>query len=159
MGQVIAPFGIKGWIKIQPFTEQVGGLAKFPEWWLGVDGDFHPHKVIESAVHGQTVVARLERIEDRQAAALFKGQEIAVPRDQLPEADLGSYYWDDLIGCEVINGAGESLGSVASFMATGANSVMVVAAERERLLPFVDGVILNVDLTGRKILVDWEIDF
>jgi 16S rRNA processing protein RimM len=159
MGRVSAPHGIKGWIKVQPFTQEMDGLLGYPEWWLARDGEWRQHRIAESAVHGALVLARVEGCTDREAAAALKGAEVAIPRRLLPESREGEYYWSDLLGMEVLNRRGERLGRVAKVLETGANDVLVLEGEKERLVPFVDGVILNVDLAGGRLSVDWELDY
>ena len=82
-----------------------------------------------------------------------------MPRRLLPESRAGEYYWSDLLGMEVVNRHGERLGRVAKVLETGAKNVLVLEGEKERLLPFVDSVILNVDVAGGRLSVDWEIDY
>jgi len=159
MGRVSAPHGIKGWIKVQPFTHEIGGLLAYPEWWFARDGEWRQFRVAESAVHGALVLARLEGCTHREAAAALKGNEVAIPRRLLPENRQGEYYWSDLLGMEVLNRRGERLGRVAKVLETGANNVLVLEGEKERLVPFVDSVILNVDLAGGSLSVDWELDY
>jgi 16S rRNA processing protein RimM len=156
MGRVRAPHGLKGWIKVQPFTQEVEGLLDYPEWWLGGDGQWQQHRVAESAVHGSTVVARLDGFIDREAAAGLKGRDVAVPRAAMPESREGEFYWNDLLGMEVSHKNAAKLGLVAKILETGANTVLVVQGEKECLVPFIQGVIVNVDLTSRQITVDWE---
>jgi 16S rRNA processing protein RimM len=159
MGSVRAPHGVKGWIKVQPFTQEIDGLLDYPQWWLGRDGEWQPHRIAESAVHGVTVIARLEGCADREAAAALTGTEVGVPRELLPESREGEYYWRDLLGMEVLNRRGERLGLVARLLDTGANHVLVLEGDRELLIPFIADVILSVDITGRKLIVDWEYDY
>lgn len=88
------------------------------------------------------------------------GCEIGICRDQLPAPGAGEYYWNDLEGLEVRNLQGESLGVVDHLMETGANDVLVVRGERERLIPFLQGqVVISVDLDEQRIQVDWDKDF
>jgi len=159
MGRVSAPHGVKGWIKVQPFTREIDGLLGYPLWWLGKDGEWRQHLIAESAVHGSLVLARLEGCTDREAATALKGAEVAIPRHLLPESGEGEYYWSDLLGIEVVNRRGEHLGRVAKVLETGANNVLVLEGEQELLVPFVDSVILSVDLAGRRLSVDWELDY
>jgi 16S rRNA processing protein RimM len=159
MGRVSAPHGIKGWIKVQPFTQKMDGLLGYPEWWLARDGEWRQHRIAESVVHGTLVLARVEGCSDREAAAALKGAEVAIPRRLLPENREGEYYWSDLLGIEVLNRRGERLGRVAKVLETGANNVLVLEGEKERLVPFVDNVILNVDLARGCLSVDWELDY
>jgi 16S rRNA processing protein RimM len=160
MGRVAAPFGVKGWVKITPFTASPAAFAGYRRLWVGKAGDWREIAVVESAVHGATVVARLAGCEDRDAAARLKGTELAVPREALPAAGPGEYYWADLVGLEVVNEAGEPLGKVAGLFATGANDVLRVGdGKGERLLPFVGTVVKKVDLAARRIEVDWGLDW
>jgi 16S rRNA processing protein RimM len=159
MGRIAAPFGILGWVKVQPFTEEVSGLLDFPVWNLGRGEQWREVKVLETEAHHKTLVARLDGCNDRDAAAALKGLEVAVPRAALPEAADNEYYWSDLVGLEVVNVQGEVLGKVTEVLETGANDVLVVAGERERLLPFIAQVILDVDLAAGRINVDWGADY
>jgi 16S rRNA processing protein RimM len=161
MGRVRAPHGIKGWIKVQPFTEQVDGLLGYPEWWLGRGGRWTRHQVAEAAVHGATVVARIDGCEDRDAAALLKGAEVAIPRERLPANADGEYYWSDLLGMEVSNCQGVLLGKVEQLLDTGANQVLVLpgSGKEKVLVPFIEGVIVRVDVAGGRMVVNWENDY
>jgi 16S rRNA processing protein RimM len=88
------------------------------------------------------------------------GCEIGVRREQLPPTSPGEYYWSDLEGLTVVTVQGEMLGTVDHLIETGANDVMVVHGERERLIPFVmQQVVVDVDLGKGEIRVDWDKDF
>lgn len=159
MGRIVAPYGIKGWIKIQPFTQQQQGLLDYPQWQVGQDGEWRLRTVELAKVHGATVVAKLEGIADREQAAALQGLRIAVSRDDFPEPAANEFYWADLVGLNVVNADGVALGSVARVFETGANDVLVVEGERERLLPFIAPVIRQVDISGGMIIVDWDADY
>jgi 16S rRNA processing protein RimM len=96
---------------------------------------------------------------DRDSAAGFRGREVAVSRSEFPQAAENEFYWADLVGLSVVNTAGEDLGVVARVFETGANDVLVVEGDRERLIPFIEAVIQQVDLAGRTIRVDWGSDY
>jgi 16S rRNA processing protein RimM len=88
------------------------------------------------------------------------GQELAVRRSQLPATGADEVYWVDLLGLAVVNIHGEDLGRVDHLLETGANDVLVVKGEKERLIPFArDSIVKEVDLRAGKILVDWERDY
>ena len=109
---------------------------------------------------GKTLIARLPGLGDRDTARSLIDTEIAVYRDQLPEAANGEYYWSDLVGLSVVTVQGEELGTVERLIETGANDVLVVTGDRERLVPFVVGrYVKSVDLGAGRIEVDWDPDF
>ncbi len=176
MGRVVAPYGIKGWIKLQTFTESPQGLLQHAVWQMGQEGAWQPRVVELAKQHGAAVVAKLEGIADREQAAALQGQRVAIARDVFPAAGADEYYWSDLVGLVVINAAGVTLGQVSRVFETGANDVLVVsdqeadqvaskqvaskaANQRERLLPFIAPVIRKIDIAGGVITVDWEADY
>ena len=159
MGRITAPFGIKGWIKLQPFTAAPENLQAYSQWWIGGEGAWQEYRVEGMEVHSAAVVVKLAGCEDRDAAALFRGREVAVPRDALPETAANEYYWSDLVGLKVVNAENEDLGTVSEVFATGANDVLVVQGDRERLIPFTEEVVKRVDLAGGVIRVDWGRDY
>ena len=69
VGRVAGAFGVKGWIKVQPYTERTDNLLAYPQWWLQDNGGWQARTVAEAAVHGSNLVARLEGCSDRDAAA------------------------------------------------------------------------------------------
>jgi len=163
MGRIVAPYGTKGWIKIQPFTQQQQGLLDYSQWQVGQNGAWQLRTVEVAKVHGAMVVAKLEGVADREQAAALQGMRIAVSRDDFPEPATNEFYWADLVGLKVVNVAGVALGSVTRVFETGANDVLVVeddaANKRERLLPFIAPVIRQVDIAGGTIIVDWDADY
>ena len=159
MGRVVAPYGVRGWIKVQTLTESVDGLLGYATWWFDQRGGWSNRRLLEGRVHGTGLVARIEGVEDRTEAAKMRGASIAVPRSELPAPPSGQYYWTDLIGLSVVNQQGESLGQVAEILTTGAHDVVVVRGDRERLIPFVEPVLREVDLQGARLVVDWGLDF
>lgn len=159
MGRIAVPYGVRGWINVLPDTEMLDGLFDYPVWWVNMEGGWQEFPVEDAKVHGDHLVAKLEGIADRDQAFRLKGKQIAVPREQLPEPEEDEYYWSDLVGLEVVNVRHEKLGRVAEVFATGANDVMVVKGERERLIPFIEQVVLEVDPAQKRITVDWDADF
>ncbi|HSF21794.1 MAG TPA: ribosome maturation factor RimM [Burkholderiales bacterium] len=159
MGRISAPFGVKGWVKVQPNTAAAQNLLAYKTWWLEDGGEWHDRSVAQAKVHGRTLVAKLDGCEDRDAAIALRGKTVAVPRTALPGTQSGEYYWADLIGLAVVNGAGQTLGRIAGLLQTGANDVLVVAGERERLIPFIADVIRDVDFAAGVMQVEWGADY
>ena len=160
LGRISAPFGIKGWVKVQSWAEPREKIIEYRPWLLELDGRWQEWQVAEGRLHGKNLIARFEGLADRDQAAALTGANIAVRREQLPVLGPGQYYWTDLMGLEVRLADGRVLGCVSDLMATGANDVLVVKGERERLIPFIRGqVVKQVDLDAGVIRVDWDPDF
>ncbi len=159
MGRVAAPYGIRGWIKVQPYTEYLDGLLDYPLWRLGKAEGWRDYRLLEGRSHGQYLLAQLDGIADRDAAECLRGLEIAVARSELPAAGEGEYYWDDLVGLEVVTVSGDVLGRVSGLMETGPQDVLRVQGDRERLIPFTAPIVQEVDPAAGRIVVDWEADY
>lgn len=159
MGRVSAPFGVKGWVRVQLYAESAENLVPHEFWWLGSGSEWRPYQVTRAERRGAALVAKLEGCDDRDAAAALRGREIAVARDELPQTGANEWYWTDLIGLEVKNAAGEVLGRLTRILRTGANDVLVVEGERERLIPFIEDVVREVDLAAGAIRVEWSADY
>ena len=160
LGRVAGLHGVRGWIKVHSFTEPPANILAYATWHLLSASGQQVLAVTAGRTHGSRVLAQLGDVTDRDQAAALVGAEIAVPRSELPAPAAGEYYWSDLEGLRVSNLTGETLGTVMRLLATGANDVMVVRGERERLLPFVHGtVVKEVDLARGEICVDWDAAF
>ncbi|MEW8317180.1 MAG: ribosome maturation factor RimM [Candidatus Thiodiazotropha sp.] len=160
MGRVSGLFGVRGWLKIYSHTSPREGITRYRDWYLRQGGGWRHYRVAAGHRHGRGVVVQLEGIDDRDLAAPLIDCDIAVQREQLPALEPGEYYWTDLQGLRVVNLDGIELGVVSHLFETGANDVMVVRGERERLIPYTTGLaIREVDLEQGRILVDWDPEF
>lgn len=159
LGRVSGLYGVEGWVKVFSYTQPRENILKYSSWYLREGDRWVRRSLIRGRRHGRAVIASLEGCSDRDQARALIGADIAIAREQLPKPGQGEYYWSDLIGLEVVTVAGERLGRVDYLMETGANDVLVVAGERERLIPFIDEVITSVDLDGGCLTVDWDPDF
>jgi 16S rRNA processing protein RimM len=165
MARVGAPFGIKGWLKLQSFTQTPDSLDAYASWLLKGQGrenaGWEEFELEEFAVNTKGVFAKLKGCDDRTAAEKLVKREIGIPRGALDETDEGEVFWFDLIGCEVVNTAGAKLGKVETLMETGANDVLVVRNEEcvgseETLIPYIDEVIVKVDREAKVVTVNWS---
>ena len=159
MGRIAAPFGIKGWVKVQPFSEDPGTLMDFESWRIGRGEQHKQYSVETSQDHGNALVAKLAGIDDRDAAYALRGQEISVERSHLPPPEANEFYWSDLIGLTAINREGVELGKVDSLMESGAHDLLVIKGKREVLIPFVERFVGKVDIAAGRIEVDWGEDY
>ena len=160
LGRIAGPFGVKGWVKVRSYTEPEEGILRYREWHVELPrGGRRILRPLEGRRHGDVVVARLEGVDDRDAAASLGRCDVSVPRSALPPLAEGQYYRADLVGLEVVTMEGHPLGRLDHFVETPANPVMVVLGDRERWLPLVSRHLKSVDLDARRIVVDWDPDF
>jgi len=176
VGRIAGAWGVKGWIRVQAFAADPQALFSSKRWFLRPPQAGRPAradsralppvlKVVEAREHGDGIVARVHDIDDRDAAEALRGARVFVSRASFPTAGEGEYYWVDLIGLAVVNREQQPLGTVVGLMDTGAHSVLRVLPEggqgeaAERLIPFVDAYVDDVDLQARRIRVDWGLDY
>jgi 16S rRNA processing protein RimM len=188
VGRIADAWGIKGWFKVLPHSASPEALFSSKRWYLlpsdrVAGGAKSPTakaaapsgglvkpvllKITEAKDHADTVVACSLDVADRNQAEALKGARIFVPRSSFPTAGTDEYYWVDLLGLDVFNREGVALGQVKDLMSTGPQTVLVLTqasnepgkAATERMIPFVSAFVENVDLPGRKITVDWQLDY
>ena len=164
IGKIGASYGVKGWVKINSYTDVPEGIFDYSPWILA---DGKEYQIDQWRPHGKALVAKLEGIDTRDDAERIKNLDIAIQAEQLPELEEGEYYWRELTGMQVVTTQGYYLGTVAEVFNTGANDVLRIRAkgndafgQKERLVPFVlDSVVQTVDKVERIITVDWEPGF
>jgi 16S rRNA processing protein RimM len=163
MGRVGAPHGVRGAFRVQPLSSETSALLAHRQWWLRrpAGKDWQGYRLREGREQSGALVVELEGIASREDAAALRGMEVGVPRDALPALREDEHYEADLVGMSVVNRAGEKLGEVAGFAASGAHPIVRVVAgdARERLIPWVAPYIDQVDVDARRINVDWPADF
>jgi 16S rRNA processing protein RimM len=160
MGRLAAPFGVKGWLRVTPYTELPENLLHYSPWYLHRQDEWQAVEVVSGRLHGKGLVVQFKGCADRDDAAALTGTDVGIYRSQLPPADADEFYWSDLVGMQVITQDGKVLGQLDYLFETGANDVMVVKGEHEYLVPYVEGqVVQSVDLEARVIRVDWDPDF
>lgn len=160
VGRISGIYGVKGFVRVFSDTEPRAAIAEYPELWVERAGAWQLLEVEEGRAHGRGVVLKFRESQDREAAQALMGSTLAIERDWLPPLDEGEFYWADLQGLQVETLDGLALGRVDGFIETGANDVMVVRGERERLIPWVRGMyVKDVDVVAGRIRVDWDPEF
>lgn len=160
LGEIVGVFGVAGWVKVKSDTEPKEKILAYSPWSLTKNGETVQRKAERGTLHGKGLIVRIEGAASREEAAKLCGMRISVDRDRLPPTEEGEYYWADLIGLRVFTIAGVALGTVDSILETGANDVLVVKGERERLIPFLQGLyVLKIDLAAETMTVDWDPKF
>ncbi len=160
LGEIVGVHGLRGGLKLRSHTDPVEAILEYRPWRLRCRGELRDVSRVKGQIIGKSLVVQLPGIDSREAAEAWVGAEIWVDRAMLPPAAPGEYYWTDLEGLEVLTVDGQPLGRISHLFATGANDVIVVRGERERLIPFVQpDVVRSVDLDQRRMLVDWDPEF
>ena len=160
LGRVLGAFGVRGELKLQSFTDPPSRLLKYQPWILMHRGQEHEVLGARGRDSAKGVLLTLPEVTDRDAAEAMAGAEVWVPRSRLPAPKPGEYYWVDLEGLRVRNREGVELGTVSHLFNTGANDVLVVSGDRDRLIPFlIDDFIVSVDFDAGLVTVDWDADF
>jgi 16S rRNA processing protein RimM len=158
LGRVGAPFGVRGWLKVQSFTDPPEGIVRYPVWQLERDGSLGHRTVLDWKRAGSGVAVQLEGIETREAAQALTGAEVQVERAELPPTAPGEYYWHDLIGLEAWSLQGAPLGRVAGILDLPAHPVLLLEGDRERLVPLVPERLAGVDIDAGRLTLDWHPD-
>jgi 16S rRNA processing protein RimM len=179
VGRIVDAWGLKGWLKIQPFADDPQALFSSRRWFLLPSEKAGPLaplgaipsllKITQAKDHGEVVVALAQEVPDRTAAEALRGARVFIGRASFPTPDPDEFYWVDLIGLGVVNRQGESLGNVVGLIDTGPHSVIRVvpdllpagatAQASERLIPFVGAYVDRVSLEEHLITVDWGLDY
>lgn len=178
VGYISGAYGIAGGIRVTPHSKDADALLSVKTWWLDKPA-LRPVKVRSAKYHSGDVTATLVGVSDRVPAEALKGATVQVSRADFPELPEDEFYWTDLIGMDAVNLQGEALGKVTDMMDNGAQSILRIspsstsisqpaatdapevpeAAPAERLVPFVDQFVKNVDRAARLITLDWGLDY
>lgn len=166
VGRIGAVYGVKGWLKVQSFTDDPESIFEYSPWLLSQKTE-RELKVVEWRRHNNGLIARFEGISDRDEAARLTGADICITADELPALADDEFYWRDLIGMRVVNTNGYDMGVVEQIMPTASNDVLVVKAnsndgfgKSERLIPFIQSeYVTAVDKEAKQIQVEWPSDF
>jgi 16S rRNA processing protein RimM len=174
VGHVLDAQGIRGLVKVKPYSKEPEALFSAPIIWLAkppASSELsRPFTVKTAKEHSGHILLGLDQVGDRDQALSLKGSAIYVSRADFPEqADGDSFYWVDLIGLPVKNQQGDALGLVTDLMDNGAQSILCIKPsdaltdKDERLIPFIKTVVqsVTVDKSSEKygIVVDWQLDW
>lgn len=175
VGKIAAVFGVRGWLKIDSYTDPPDNLFEYQPWYIkDRECGWRELEADQYRTHGKRYVAHLLGVDDREGALGYCQQPIYVDKSLLPELGKDQFYHHQLQGLRVYS-LGESrerrfperlfLGTVTSVMETGANDVLVVSGcpdsidHRERLLPWHEEYVEAVDLQVGEIEVIWDPNF
>lgn len=160
MGRLGRPHGIRGWMKLISFTDPIEQIFSYSDWHIQTQSlSWQPLHYQEWQTQGTTLLVKLPNCDTPEQAKSYTNRIIAVPREQLTPLSEGDYYWIDLEGLRVVTDTGIELGQVDHLFATGANDVMVVTGDKQRLIPYNKTTIIEVNLAEQFIRVNWDAEF
>lgn len=160
MGKIVSSHGIKGWLKIYPFTENVATLNDYSDWLVSKDEKvWLKYKVEKTIIKNKSILVKFTDLNNRNDSDSLNKNIVGIERSDLPELAPNTFYWSDLIGLDVINKKNIYYGVVDNMMETGSNDVIIVKGKKEILIPYLPDVVIKVDLEAKKILVDWDEEY
>lgn len=175
IGRIGEPFGVKGWSHLYSFTEPADNIFNYSHWQIRAykkkDAQWTPIEIESHKPHGGNFVIKFKGCDDRDQALLLKNHTIAVDRADLPTLGKDEYYWDDLIGLQVISTKGESFGEIDYLFEAGPNDIIATKMLKEtraqasvpkkphsstHYIPYTKDVVKSIDLEKKIMIVEWD---
>lgn len=156
IGQIVNTFGIKGMVKVKPFTEDTKKrFDNLKKVYIQNKNTRKEYEIEEIKYHKEMVLIKFKGIENPEEANLLRNYYLVVDRDKEEPLEEGTYYIVDMIGLEVYTDEGEKLGVLDDIFNWGSSDIYVVKNElgKQILLPAIEDVIKNIDMEQRKMIV------
>lgn len=155
IGQIVNTFGIKGMVKVMPFTENIERFSKMKTVYVKNKKENKKYEIEEVKYHKNMVLIKFKGIENPEQADLLRQSYLLVDRTDEEPLEEGTYYIVDMIGLEVYTDEGELLGILEDIFNTGSNDIYVVKNElgKQILLPSIPDVIKKIDMPNKKVIV------
>ena len=155
IGQIVNTFGIKGMVKVMPFTENIERFSKMKTVYVKNKKENKKYEIEEVKYHKNMVLIKFKGIEIPEQADLLRLSYLLVDRADEEPLEEGTYYIVDMIGLEVYTEEGELLGILEDIFNTGSNDIYVVKNElgKQILLPSIPDVIKKIDMPNKKVIV------
>ena len=155
IGQIVNTFGIKGMVKVKPFTDNIERFSNLEKIYIKNKSGQTEYKIQEVKYHKNMVLIKLEGINTPEQADLLRNSYLIVDRETEEPLEAGRYYIVDMIGLDVFTDDNEYLGKLEDIYNTGSNDIYVVKNElgKQILLPAIEDVIKNIDMDNKKVIV------
>lgn len=155
LGRIMGTHGVRGQLKVLPYSGEADGVKASRTLFVGGTGDvWNAYPVAAVSGHGKKLLVRLQRLDTIEQVQHLIGSEIYALRSELPPLEEGEYYWQDLMGMQVVTEDGEVLGPITDIFSTGSNDVYAVQGrDKEYLIPAIADVVVNVDLQHRIMTI------
>ena len=155
IGQIVNTFGVKGMIKIVPYTDDVKRFDNLKTIYVVTRNKKTEYEIEEIKYHKNMVLAKLKGVDTMNDAELLKQSSVQIERKDAIHLEKDTYFIVDLIGLKVITDENEELGNIVDIFNTGSNDIYVVKDElgKQILLPAISEVIKSIDIENKKIIV------
>ena len=155
IGQIVNTSGLKGEIKIKPFTDDIKKFNNLKTIYISIKKELKEFEIEHVRFSKNIVFLKLKGIDTIEEAENYRNLYLKIKRDKDEKLEEGVYYIVDLIGCTVYTDDNQELGKVDDVFSTGSNDVYVVKDEmgKQVLLPAIKEVIKQVDIDNKKIIV------
>ena len=155
IGQIVNTFGIKGMVKVKPFTDNIERFSNLEKIYIKNKSGQTEYKIQEVKYHKNMVLVKFEGIENPEQANLLRNSYLMIDREEEKPLEEGTYYIVDMIGMDVYTDEGEKLGNIEDIFNTGSNDIYVVKSElgKQILLPAISDVVKNIDMENKKMVV------
>ena len=155
IGQIVNTFGIKGMVKVKPFTDNIERFDELEKVYIENKKGKKEYEIEEVKYHKNMVLIKFKGIENPEDANLLRESYLLVDRANEKPLEEGTYYIVDMIGLDVYTDENELLGKLEDIFNTGSNDIYVVKNElgKQILLPAIDEVLKEIDMDNKKVVV------
>ncbi len=155
IGQIVNTFGIKGMVKVKPFTDDIRRFDELKTVYVEKNNNQTEYEIEEVKYHKDMVLIKFKGIDKVEQAEMLRNSYLTVSRDSVEKLEEGRYYIVDLLGLEVYTDEQILLGTLEDIFNTGSNDIYVVKDKQGKqiLLPAIQDVIKQIDIENKKIIV------
>ena len=155
IGQIVNTFGIKGIVKVKPFTDDITRFDRLEKVYIEIHNSKKKYEIEEVKYHKDMVLIKFKGIDKIEDAELLRNSYLKVNRKDEPELEEDTYYIVDLLGLDVYSDEGNLLGKLEDIFNNGSTDIYVVKNElgKQLLLPAISDVIKEINLEEQKIVV------
>ena len=155
IGQIVNTFGIKGMVKVKPFTDDIRRFDELKTVYVEKNNNQTEYEIEEVKYHKDMVLIKFKGIDKVEQAEMLRNSYLTVSRNSVEKLEEGRYYIVDLLGLEVYTDEQVLLGTLEDIFNTGSNDIYVVKDKQGKqiLLPAIQDVIKQIDIENKKIIV------
>lgn len=160
VGRIGSAYGVKGWVKLQSFTDPVDNIFGYHPWYVEDKGDWKPIDCDQYEFHNDKPIVHIQGYDTPERVKQLAGREIAIDKSLLPKLPEGEFYWHELIGLTAMTPQGVILGTTTQIVSNGAHPILMIVGEKTHLIPLLFGQFIGrVDLEKGQMVVKWDPEF